>query len=87
MIGANAQAIERGEDRQIFKDLMLSIGLDVPISGTAHNMEEVRAVAEKIGRLPLIIRPAYTLGGTGGGWPTTGRNSRNWPGAGSSSRR
>jgi carbamoyl-phosphate synthase large subunit len=67
MIGANAQAIERGEDRQIFKDLMLSIGLDVPISGTAHNMEEVRAVAERIGRLPLIIRPAFTLGGTGGG--------------------
>jgi carbamoyl-phosphate synthase large subunit len=67
MIGANARAIERGEDRQIFKDLMLSIGLDVPISGTAHNMEEVRAVAERIGRLPLIIRPAFTLGGTGGG--------------------
>ena len=67
MIGANAQAIERGEDRQIFKDLMLSIGLDVPISGTAHNLEEVRAVAERIGRLPLIIRPAFTLGGTGGG--------------------
>jgi carbamoyl-phosphate synthase large subunit len=67
MIGANARAIERGEDRQIFKDLMLSIGLDVPISGTAHNLEEVRAVGERIGRLPLIIRPAYTLGGTGGG--------------------
>jgi carbamoyl-phosphate synthase large subunit len=67
MIGANARAIERGEDRQIFKDLMLSIGLDVPVSGTAHNMDEVRAVAERIGRLPLIIRPAFTLGGTGGG--------------------
>ena len=67
MIGANAQAIERGEDRQIFKDLMLSIGLDVPISGTAHTLEEARQVAEKIGRLPLIIRPAFTLGGTGGG--------------------
>jgi carbamoyl-phosphate synthase large subunit len=67
MIGANAAAIERGEDRQIFKDLMLSIGLDVPISGTAHNVEESRAVAERIGRLPLIIRPAFTLGGTGGG--------------------
>src|SRR6201986_1874002 len=49
MIGANARAIERGEDRQIFKDLMLQIGLDVPISGTAHNWEEARAVAEKIG--------------------------------------
>jgi carbamoyl-phosphate synthase large subunit len=67
MIGAKADAIERGENRQIFKDLMLSIGLDVPISGTAHNLEESRLVAEKIGRFPLIIRPAYTLGGTGGG--------------------
>ncbi|MGD0260100.1 MAG: carbamoyl-phosphate synthase large subunit [Verrucomicrobiota bacterium] len=67
MIGANAQAIERGEDRQVFKDLMLSIGLDVPVSGTAHAPGEARQVAEKIGRFPLIIRPAFTLGGTGGG--------------------
>src|SRR5882724_4855138 len=67
MIGANAKAIERGEDRQVFKDLMISIGLDVPISGTAHTLEEARQIAEKIGRLPLIIRPAFTLGGTGGG--------------------
>jgi carbamoyl-phosphate synthase large subunit len=67
MIGANARAIERGEDRQIFKDLMIKIGLDVPVSGTAHNLEECRQVAEKIGKFPLIIRPAYTLGGTGGG--------------------
>ncbi len=67
MIGAKADAIEKGEDRQIFKDLMLSIGLDVPISGTAHNIEEARQIAERIGRFPLIIRPAYTLGGTGGG--------------------
>lgn len=67
MIGAKADAIEKGEDRQIFKDLMLSIGLDVPISGTAHDMAEARAVAEKIGKFPVIIRPAFTLGGTGGG--------------------
>jgi carbamoyl-phosphate synthase large subunit len=67
MIGAKAQAIERGEDRQVFKDLMIAIGLDVPISGTAHTWEECLEVAEKIGRFPLIIRPAYTLGGTGGG--------------------
>src|SRR5258705_9721839 len=66
MIGAKAEAIEKGEDRQVFKDLMLSIGLDVPISRTAHNMDEARAVAEKIGRFPLIILPAFTLGGTGG---------------------
>jgi len=67
MIGATADAIERGEDRQVFKELMLSIGLDVPISGTAHNLSEARAIAERIGRLPLVIRPAFTLGGTGGG--------------------
>ncbi|MEI7729899.1 MAG: carbamoyl-phosphate synthase large subunit [Verrucomicrobiota bacterium] len=67
MIGANAHAIERGEDRQVFKDLMISIGLDVPVSGTAHTLDEARTVAERIGRFPVIIRPAYTLGGTGGG--------------------
>jgi len=67
MIGANAQAIERGEDRQVFKDLMLSIGLDVPISGTAHDLDQARAVTQRIGRFPVIIRPAFTLGGTGGG--------------------
>src|SRR6266699_1120057 len=67
MIGANAKAIERGEDRQVFKDLMISIGLDVPISGTGHTLDEARLIAEKIGRFPLIIRPAFTLGGTGGG--------------------
>ena len=47
MIGANAKAIERGEDRQVFKDLMIAIGLDVPISGTAHTAEEARTVAER----------------------------------------
>jgi carbamoyl-phosphate synthase large subunit len=67
MIGAKAEAIHKGEDREAFKQLMLAIGLDVPISGTAHNLEEVRAVADKIGLFPLIIRPAFTLGGTGGG--------------------
>jgi len=67
MIGANAGAIERGEDRQVFKDLMISIGLDVPISGTAHTLDEARMIEERIGSLPLIIRPAFTLGGTGGG--------------------
>jgi len=67
MIGANAEAIQRGEDRLAFKELMLSIGLDVPVSGVAHTMEESRAIAAKVGRFPLIIRPAFTLGGTGGG--------------------
>lgn len=67
LIGAKPEAIERGEDRQVFKELMLKIGLDVPVSGIAHNLEEARSVAASIGRFPLIIRPAFTLGGTGGG--------------------
>ncbi|MCC6240996.1 MAG: carbamoyl-phosphate synthase large subunit [Phycisphaerales bacterium] len=66
MIGANRQAIFRGEDRKVFKDLMIEIGLNVPRSGVVHNMDEARQVLEDIG-LPLIIRPAFTLGGTGGG--------------------
>jgi len=67
MIGAKPEAIEKGEDRQLFKDAMLKIGLDLPLSGTAHTMEEARKVAEEIGKFPLIIRPAFTLGGQGGG--------------------
>src|SRR5436309_2628068 len=64
MIGANRQAIFRGEDRQVFKDLMIKIGLKVPRSGVVHDMEQAQKVLEEIG-LPLIIRPAFTLGGTG----------------------
>ncbi len=67
MIGANAEAIKKGEDRLLFKEAMLKIGLDVPISGVAHTIEEARAIALRIGRYPLIIRPAFTMGGTGGG--------------------
>lgn len=68
MIGANADAIDKGEDRQRFKDAMIKIGLDVPASGTAHNMTEAWDVAKNvIGGYPMIIRPAFTLGGTGGG--------------------
>ncbi|MGI9243456.1 MAG: carbamoyl-phosphate synthase large subunit [Verrucomicrobiales bacterium] len=67
LIGANAEAIDKGEDRQLFKDAMIKIGLDMPRSGTAHTKEESRLVAEEIGSFPLIIRPAFTLGGSGGG--------------------
>ncbi|WP_395743504.1 carbamoyl-phosphate synthase large subunit [Prosthecobacter sp.] len=67
MIGAKPDAIEKGEDRLLFKNAMLKIGLDLPQSGVAHTIEEARAIAEEIGTMPLIIRPAYTLGGTGGG--------------------
>jgi carbamoyl-phosphate synthase large subunit len=67
MIGAKPEAIEKGEDRLLFKEAMLKIGLDLPQSGVAHTIEEARTIAEQIGTMPLIIRPAYTLGGTGGG--------------------
>ncbi len=67
LIGANAQAIAKGEDRQLFKEAMLRIGLDVPRSGIAHTPADVAQIADDIGTFPLIIRPAFTLGGSGGG--------------------
>ena len=67
MIGADAAAIERAEDRNLFKAAMASLGLDMPKSGSAHSLEEAEAVAATIGTWPLIIRPGFTLGGTGGG--------------------
>ena len=67
MIGANAEAIDKGEDRDLFKQAMEKIGLDMPQSGIAHTMEEAWSVADEIGRFPLIVRPAFTLGGSGGG--------------------
>jgi carbamoyl-phosphate synthase large subunit len=66
MIGANYEAIRKGEDRDLFRAAMLRIGLEVPRSGIAHSIEEARAVLAEIG-LPAVIRPAYTLGGAGGG--------------------
>ena len=67
MIGANADAIDKGEDRLRFKEAMLKIGLDLPQSGVAHTMEEARVICSEIGSFPMIIRPAFTLGGAGGG--------------------
>ena len=66
LIGASRRAVEMGEDRQLFKEAMARIGLDVPKSGFATNLEEARAVLETTG-LPAVIRPSFTLGGTGGG--------------------
>jgi len=67
LIGANADAIRRGEDRLIFKNIMLEIGLDCAVSGVARTLAEVASVAADIGTLPLVVRPAFTLGGAGGG--------------------
>ena len=66
MIGTNADAIDKGENRQRFKDAMIKIGLDLPISGVAHSMEEAKIIADEIGSMPLVIRPAFTLGGRRG---------------------
>jgi len=66
LIGANAEAIEKAEDRLKFREAMDRIGLESPRSGIAHSMEEALAVLEHVG-LPTIIRPSFTLGGTGGG--------------------
>ena len=70
LIGANAEAIATAEDRDKFKQAMIEIGLNVPKSGVAHNMEESLKVLEEIG-LPVIIRPAYILGGRGTGIANT----------------
>jgi carbamoyl-phosphate synthase large subunit len=67
LIGAKLPAIEMAEDRLLFKEAMARIGVAVCPSGIACNMEDVRAIAKQIGSYPLIIRPAYTMGGTGGG--------------------
>lgn len=64
-IGADIRAIKKGEDRQLFKEAMQKIGLDVPKSDRAYNLKEACEVAQKIG-FPVIIRPSFTLGGTGG---------------------
>ncbi|MBW2651720.1 MAG: carbamoyl-phosphate synthase large subunit [Deltaproteobacteria bacterium] len=65
MIGANYEAIQKAEDRNLFKKAMKSINQDLPRSGLAHNMQQARKIAREIG-YPLIIRPSFTLGGTGG---------------------
>jgi carbamoyl-phosphate synthase large subunit len=66
MIGADRKAIKKAEDRKLFKAAMQKIGLDLPKSGLAHNLKEARNIVDKIG-FPAIIRPSFTLGGTGGG--------------------
>ncbi len=66
VIGVNVDAIERGEDRTIFKQTMEKLGIEMPRSEAVYSVEEAERVAERLG-YPVVIRPAYTLGGTGGG--------------------
>jgi carbamoyl-phosphate synthase large subunit len=67
LIGAKLPAIEKAEDRKLFNEAMDKIGVPVCPSGTASSLEESKAIAHDIGTYPLIIRPAFTMGGTGGG--------------------
>jgi len=66
LIGASREAIDTAEDRDLFRKAMIEIGLEVPRSAVAHTMEEARAIQGEIG-FPTIIRPSFTLGGSGGG--------------------
>ncbi len=66
IIGVDIDAIERGEDRQTFKQTMNQLGIEMPASELAYSVEEAEAIAGRLG-YPVVIRPAYTMGGTGGG--------------------
>jgi carbamoyl-phosphate synthase large subunit len=66
IIGVEADAIEKGEDRIVFKETMTRLGIDMPASAPAFSVEEAEKVASELG-YPVVIRPAYTMGGTGGG--------------------
>ena len=67
MIGADREAIRKAEDRKLFKEAMERIGIDLPRSGLAHSLAEARQTSRRRIGFPLIIRPSFTLGGTGGG--------------------
>ncbi len=66
LIGANAESIEKAEDRKAFKKAMSKIGLDLPKSAVAYSLEEAKQIALEVG-YPCVVRPSFTLGGTGGG--------------------
>src|SRR5262249_35817865 len=66
LIGANREAIDKAEDRELFRDCMHKIGLEMPHSSLAHSMEDALEILHEIG-FPIVIRPSFTMGGTGGG--------------------
>ncbi|NLT37637.1 MAG: carbamoyl-phosphate synthase large subunit [Methanomassiliicoccus sp.] len=67
LLGTQPHAIALSEDRELFREMMLKIGEPIPKSKTVHSVEEALVAAKELGRYPVLIRPAYTLGGTGGG--------------------
>ena len=66
LIGASAEAIRKAEDRELFKQCMEEIGLESARSGLAHSLDEARPIRDEVG-LPCVLRPSFTLGGSGGG--------------------
>ncbi len=81
LIGAKVEAIKKGEDRQIFKQLVIDAGADVARSYIAHNMDDVLAGAEKLG-YPVVVRPSFTMGGLGSGFAYNEADLRRIAGAG-----
>ncbi|MDQ1206969.1 carbamoyl-phosphate synthase large subunit [Microbacterium sp. SORGH_AS 862] len=81
LIGANFEAINKGEDRQIFKELVIEAGADVAASVICHSMDELLAGAEKLG-YPLVVRPSFTMGGLGSGFAYDEADLRRIGGAG-----
>jgi carbamoyl-phosphate synthase large subunit len=81
LIGANIDAIRRGEDRQLFKEIVAKAGGEVPRSRVCHSMDEVRATVDDLG-LPVVIRPSFTMGGLGSGMAHTDEDLERIAGAG-----
>ncbi|GAA4927039.1 carbamoyl-phosphate synthase large subunit [Actinoplanes utahensis] len=81
LIGANVDAIRKGEDRQLFKDIVAKAGGETPRSRVCHSMDEVRATVAEIG-LPVVIRPSFTMGGLGSGMAHTAEDLEQIAGAG-----
>ncbi len=81
LIGAKVEAIQKGEDRQIFKELVIEAGADVAASRIAHTMDECLAAAEELG-YPLVVRPSFTMGGLGSGFAYNEADLRRIAGAG-----
>ncbi|QES57472.1 carbamoyl phosphate synthase large subunit [Streptomyces venezuelae] len=81
LIGADIEAIARGEDRQRFKDIVASVGAETPRSAVCRTMDEARATVEELG-LPVVIRPSYTMGGLGSGMAHTLRELESLAGSG-----
>src|SRR6185437_909661 len=81
LIGANVEAIEKGENRQVFKELVIECGADVAASRICHTMDEVLAGAAELG-YPLVVRPSFTMGGLGSGFAYDESDLRRIVGAG-----